>query len=67
MVQGVESLQGGQYRPIADRIETATYLLAVLTCRGRAIVKDCVPGHLQGVLDVLRKANLYFCYRRELH
>lgn len=52
-IQGVESLRGCTYRPIPDRIETATYLLAGLICRSSITVADCVPEHLGAILDAL--------------
>ena len=59
-IQGVDDLRGCQYRPIADRIEAATYLLAGLICRGPITVDDCNPGHLQSVLRVLEQMGCRF-------
>ena len=52
-IQGVESLCGCQYRPIPDRIEAATFVLAGLIARSSITVRDCNPEHLQSVCRVL--------------
>ena len=59
-IEGVESLKGGEYTPIADRVEAATFLLAGLICRSPIIIKDCVPEHLHGVLGILRERGCVF-------
>lgn len=59
-IQGVETLRGVEYRPIADRIETATYLLAGLICRSPITIHHCIPEHIQSVLDWLKVAGGHF-------
>src|SRR5690606_27623483 len=39
-VRGVDRLRGVDYRPIADRIEAGTYLLAAAATRGQITVTD---------------------------
>jgi len=62
-VEGVERLDnvarlgGVAYRVIPDRIEAATLLLAVAITGGSATVTGVVPGHMSGVLSVLRAAG----------
>jgi len=53
-VEGVESLQGGEYRIIADRIEAGTYLIAAAMTRGSIKVKDVQPKHLDALLQKLK-------------
>ena len=59
-IQGVETLKGVEYRPIADRIETATYLLAGLICRSPITLNNCIPEHLQSVLAKLEEIGCQF-------
>lgn len=56
-VRGVKALKGVRYRPIADRIEAGTYLLAVAATRGHATLTDVVPEHLTAVLEALRRSG----------
>ena len=56
-IQGVEGLGGGSYRPIADRIEAATYLLAGTICKSPLTVTGCTPQHLQAILEALEKTG----------
>src|SRR5690606_11943692 len=53
-VRGATRLRGVRFRPIADRIEAGTYLLAAAATRGRVTVTDVRPDHLTAVLDALR-------------
>ena len=59
-IQGVETLKGVEYRPIPDRIETATYLLAGLICRSPITLNNCTPEHLQSVLAKLEEVGCRF-------
>ncbi|MGD9721690.1 MAG: UDP-N-acetylglucosamine 1-carboxyvinyltransferase [Pirellulales bacterium] len=56
-VTGVDQLGGGRHEVIADRIETATLLLAAAITGGSVRVNDTVPAHLAAVLDVLGEAG----------
>ena len=59
-IQGVETLRGVEYRPMPDRIETATYLLAGLICRSPITLRNCIPEHLQSVLAKLKEVGCHF-------
>jgi len=52
-VRGVPRLGGVRFRPIADRIEAGTYLLAVAASRGKVRLTDVEPQHLDAVLTSL--------------
>lgn len=43
------------YRPIGDRIEAATYIMAGLMANSHILVNGFKPRHLQSVLEELRK------------
>jgi len=57
-VQGVRKLRGVAYRPIPDRIEAGTYMLAAAATRGRVTLTDVEPAHLTAVVEALRRAGV---------
>ncbi len=57
-VDGVTRLHGVRYRPIADRIEAGTYLLAAAATRGQVTLTDVNPEHLGAVLEALESTGV---------
>src|SRR5690606_12825299 len=57
-VTGVPRLTGVRYRPIADRIEAGTYLLAVAATRGKVTLTDVEPHHLDAVITALKATGV---------
>lgn len=57
VVEGVEALQGSEYRVLPDRIETGTYLVAAAVTGGRVKTKDTDPLLLDAVLHKLEEAG----------
>ncbi|KZX57023.1 UDP-N-acetylglucosamine 1-carboxyvinyltransferase [Halioglobus sp. HI00S01] len=56
-VEGVETLKPARHRIIPDRIEAGTLLLAGAITGGTVTVNQCVPEHLQSLIDKLRDAD----------
>ncbi len=56
-IEGVERLQGTDYKVVPDRIETGTFLVAAAITGGRVKVKDTDPSLLDAVLDKLRESG----------
>jgi UDP-N-acetylglucosamine 1-carboxyvinyltransferase len=56
-VQGVESIGGGAYSVLPDRIETGTYLVAAAVTGGHIRVLDTAPETLEAVLIKLAEAG----------
>ncbi len=56
-VQGVESLAGGSYSVLPDRIETGTFLVAAAATGGRVRCYDTRPDILDAVLQKLIEAG----------
>ncbi|MGI9223074.1 MAG: UDP-N-acetylglucosamine 1-carboxyvinyltransferase [Woeseiaceae bacterium] len=56
-VQGVETLGGGTYSVLPDRIETGTYLVAAAVTGGRIKVLETAPDTLEAVLIKLGEAG----------
>lgn len=52
-VTGVRKLHGVSYRPISDRIEAGTYMLAAAATRGRVTLRDVEPQNLTAVTEAL--------------
>lgn len=57
IIEGVERLHGGEFRVVADRIETGTYLVAGAITRGHVHLKHTRPEHLDAVLAKLQEAG----------
>ncbi|PHQ80479.1 MAG: UDP-N-acetylglucosamine 1-carboxyvinyltransferase [Coxiella sp. (in: Bacteria)] len=58
-IEGVESLHGGQYHVLSDRIEAGTYLIAAAMTRGSITIKDINPAILTVVLETLQEARAH--------
>lgn len=56
-VEGTSELGSCQHRIIADRIEAGTYLMVALLVGQGVEVKDCIPAHLQAMVDLLLAAG----------
>lgn len=53
-IEGVDELAPGKHKIVADRIEAGTLLIAGAITGGKITVTDCVPEHLQSLLDKMR-------------
>jgi UDP-N-acetylglucosamine 1-carboxyvinyltransferase len=58
-VHGVDSLRGGSYRVVPDRIETGTFLVAGAVSGGKIRVLDTDPTLLDAVLVKLEEAGAH--------
>ncbi|MCX8037816.1 MAG: UDP-N-acetylglucosamine 1-carboxyvinyltransferase [Candidatus Sumerlaeia bacterium] len=56
-IEGVDRLDGGKYRVVADRIEAGTYLVAGAMTGGDVKVSDCRPDHLETVIEKLAEVG----------
>jgi len=56
-IEGVDSLTGGEYRIMPDRIEAGTYLTAGALTRGCVTVKQVRPDNLLSMLCKLEEAG----------
>ena len=56
-VEGVESLAGGEYSVLPDRIEAGTYLVAAAMTGGRVRIESVIPATLEAVITKLREAG----------
>ncbi|MGE3318113.1 MAG: UDP-N-acetylglucosamine 1-carboxyvinyltransferase [Candidatus Berkiella sp.] len=59
VIEGVESLSGGSYTVLPDRVETGTYLVAAAMTGGKIITKATRGSLLQSVLDKLQEAGAH--------
>ena len=53
-IEGVDELTPGKHTIVADRIEAGTLLLAGAITGSAITVTDCVPEHLQALIDKMR-------------
>ncbi len=56
-IEGVDTLSGGTYNILPDRIETGTYLVAAAMTGGRVKLKNTRPTLLDAVLSKLSEAG----------
>ncbi|MBA2412388.1 MAG: UDP-N-acetylglucosamine 1-carboxyvinyltransferase [Burkholderiaceae bacterium] len=57
VIQGVERLHGARHRVMPDRIETGTFLSAVVAAGGSAVLRGAAAETLGAVLGKLREAG----------
>lgn len=57
-IESVAELSGVDYRPIPDRIEAGTLMLAVAATRGKAVLRDVRPAHLRAVIAKLAETGV---------
>jgi len=53
-IEGVDELSPARHRIVADRIEAGTLLIAGAITGGCVTVNECVPAHLQSLVDKMR-------------
>ncbi len=57
-IEGVPELTASSIRVIADRIEAGTYLVAAGITGGKLTLSQCVPEHLDALIQKLRAAGV---------
>ena len=57
IIEGVNKLDGGEFRVMPDRIETGTYLAAAAATGGKVKVKQTDPSTLEAVLLKLKETG----------
>ena len=55
IIQGVETLGGCEFRPIPDRIEAGTFLIAAAMCGGEIELKNVCAENISSLLHKLRE------------
>ncbi|HOP63945.1 MAG TPA: UDP-N-acetylglucosamine 1-carboxyvinyltransferase [Spirochaetota bacterium] len=56
-IEGVSKLSPVSYAVMPDRIEAGTFLLAGAITRGDVTITDCVPEHIQSLIDTLSESG----------
>ena len=57
VIEGVERLHGARHSVMPDRIETGTFLSAVVAAGGQAALRGAAPETLESVLNKLRETG----------
>jgi UDP-N-acetylglucosamine 1-carboxyvinyltransferase len=57
-IRGASYLHGVTYSIIPDQIEAGTYMCAVAATRGRAVINNITPKHLDSILAKLREMGV---------
>tara|TARA_Y100001970_G_scaffold290274_1_gene423390 strand:- start:42208 stop:43467 length:1260 start_codon:yes stop_codon:yes gene_type:complete len=60
IIRGVEELEGSDFSVMPDRVETATYLTAVVMTGGSIKIKSAFPDSLSAVISKLENAGGVF-------
>jgi UDP-N-acetylglucosamine 1-carboxyvinyltransferase len=58
IIQGVSSLKPISCRILPDRIETGTYMIAAAVTEGEVEVVNCVPEHVESLIQKMREAGV---------
>ncbi len=58
IIQGVSSLKPITCRILPDRIETGTYMIAAAVTGGEIEVVDCIPEHVESLVQKMREAGV---------
>ncbi len=56
-IDGVEALIGTKHKPIPDRIEAGTFMIAAAITRGDVEINDIVPEHSNAVIEKLKESG----------
>ena len=56
-IEGVQKLLGTRHKPLPDRIEAGTFMVAAAITRGDIEISNIVPNHSQAVIDKLIEAG----------
>lgn len=56
-ITGVHELKPVDEKMIPDRIEAGTFLVAGVISNGEVKIKNCIPGHLNTVIEKLKQAG----------
>ncbi len=59
-IEGVETLSGGTWNGMPDRIEAGTFIILAAATRSRLKIKNCDPDHLDVLLSLLQNAGVNF-------
>jgi UDP-N-acetylglucosamine 1-carboxyvinyltransferase len=52
-IEGVDSLSGATHKPLPDRIEAGTFMIAAAITKGDIEINNIIPEHSQAVIDKL--------------
>ena len=56
-IEGVERFKPVRHAVIPDRIEAATFLAAAAITGGDLTIENCIPGHLEAVIESIRSTG----------
>ncbi len=57
IIEGVDCLRGTKHKPLPDRIEAGTFMVAAAITKGDIEVNNIVPDHCQAVIDKLTESG----------
>jgi len=57
-IEGVDSLRPVNHTVIPDRIEAGTFMVATAITDGDVVIRDCIPGHIEALINKMREAGI---------
>ena len=57
-IEGVETLTGGEYQTIPDRIEAGTFAILAAATKSNILIKNCEPEHLDSLWATLKNTGI---------
>lgn len=58
IIDGVESLTGGEWRVISDHIDIGGWIVTAVMTGGELLIKDAIPEHMGQILANFEKVNV---------
>ncbi len=59
-IEGVESVNAGEFEIIPDRIETGTFAIMAAATKSEIKITKCNPGHIESLLNIFKKQGIEF-------
>ena len=58
IVEGVNKLKGTTHKPLPDRIEAGTFMVAAAITKGDVEIRNIIPSHSKAVIDKLTESGV---------
>lgn len=59
-IEGVESLKGIEYKPIYDRVEAGTFMVAAAITKSKITINGAIEDHLRPTIEKLKECGVKF-------
>ena len=59
-IEGVDSLKGVEYKPIYDRVEAGTFMVAAAITKSKITINGAIEDHLRPTIEKLKECGVKF-------